>query len=194
MRRSGGTPRRFDGLDGRVRGRRGRNRRGRCRRRRARCGLRSRAAARHIARVARAQLPRPVRVTVAPGVTRRAAGAAARSRRLLRAGRPLSAALVAPDDGHPGAGGGRAGDRRRLPAAGRGGAGRRRRGRASRGCSASAARTPSRRSPTERRRCPRVDKIVGPGNKYVAAAKSYVARDCAIDFQAGPERDPDPVG
>ncbi len=33
---------------------------------------------------------------------------------------------------------------------------------------------------------PRVDKIVGPGNKYVAAAKSYVARDCAIDFQAGP--------
>lgn len=33
---------------------------------------------------------------------------------------------------------------------------------------------------------PRVDKIVGPGNKYVAAAKSIVARDCAIDFQAGP--------
>ena len=31
-----------------------------------------------------------------------------------------------------------------------------------------------------------MDKIVGPGNKYVAAAKSYVARDCAIDFQAGP--------
>jgi histidinol dehydrogenase len=33
---------------------------------------------------------------------------------------------------------------------------------------------------------PRVDKIVGPGNKYVAAAKSLVARDCAIDFYAGP--------
>ena len=33
---------------------------------------------------------------------------------------------------------------------------------------------------------PRVDKIVGPGNKYVAAAKSMVARDCAIDFYAGP--------
>jgi histidinol dehydrogenase len=33
---------------------------------------------------------------------------------------------------------------------------------------------------------PRVDRIVGPGNKYVAAAKAYVARDCAIDFQAGP--------
>jgi len=33
---------------------------------------------------------------------------------------------------------------------------------------------------------PRVDKIVGPGNKYVAAAKSMVAGDCAIDFYAGP--------
>lgn len=33
---------------------------------------------------------------------------------------------------------------------------------------------------------PRVDKIVGPGNAYVAAAKSLVARECAIDFHAGP--------
>jgi histidinol dehydrogenase len=33
---------------------------------------------------------------------------------------------------------------------------------------------------------PRVDKIVGPGNRYVAAAKSLVSRDCAIDFFAGP--------
>ena len=33
---------------------------------------------------------------------------------------------------------------------------------------------------------PRVDKIVGPGSAYVAAAKAYVARDCAIDFYAGP--------
>ena len=33
---------------------------------------------------------------------------------------------------------------------------------------------------------PRVDKIVGPGNKYVAAAKAFVQRDCAIDFEAGP--------
>src|SRR5204863_5520434 len=32
----------------------------------------------------------------------------------------------------------------------------------------------------------RVDKIVGPGNRYVAAAKAIVARDCAIDFYAGP--------
>ena len=36
---------------------------------------------------------------------------------------------------------------------------------------------------------PRVDKIVGPGNQYVAAAKALVAADCAIDFYAGPDRD-----
>lgn len=33
---------------------------------------------------------------------------------------------------------------------------------------------------------PRVDKIVGPGNAYVTAAKKQVAFDCAIDFLAGP--------
>ena len=33
---------------------------------------------------------------------------------------------------------------------------------------------------------PRVDKIVGPGNRYVATAKAIVAGDCAIDFYAGP--------
>lgn len=33
---------------------------------------------------------------------------------------------------------------------------------------------------------PRVDKIVGPGNRYVAAAKALVASDCGIDFYAGP--------
>ncbi|MCX6544904.1 MAG: histidinol dehydrogenase [Acidobacteria bacterium] len=33
---------------------------------------------------------------------------------------------------------------------------------------------------------PRVDKIVGPGNSYVAEAKALVARECAIDFYAGP--------
>lgn len=33
---------------------------------------------------------------------------------------------------------------------------------------------------------PAVDKIVGPGNAYVAAAKARVAADCAIDFFAGP--------
>jgi histidinol dehydrogenase len=33
---------------------------------------------------------------------------------------------------------------------------------------------------------PRVDKIVGPGNRYVAAAKALVAGECGIDFYAGP--------
>ena len=35
-------------------------------------------------------------------------------------------------------------------------------------------------------RVPRVDKIVGPGNRYVAAAKALVASDCPVDFEAGP--------
>lgn len=33
---------------------------------------------------------------------------------------------------------------------------------------------------------PRVDKIVGPGSAWVAAAKAVVAPDCAVDFYAGP--------
>jgi histidinol dehydrogenase len=32
----------------------------------------------------------------------------------------------------------------------------------------------------------RVDKIVGPGNAWVSAAKAIIAADCAIDFYAGP--------
>ncbi|MEO8680884.1 MAG: histidinol dehydrogenase [Vicinamibacterales bacterium] len=36
------------------------------------------------------------------------------------------------------------------------------------------------------RSVPRVDKIVGPGNRWVAAAKSIVSADCGIDFYAGP--------
>ena len=33
---------------------------------------------------------------------------------------------------------------------------------------------------------PRVEKIFGPGNKYVTAAKQLVCSDCAIDLPAGP--------
>jgi len=33
---------------------------------------------------------------------------------------------------------------------------------------------------------PRVDKVVGPGNLFVTAAKKLVAFDCSIDFLAGP--------
>src|SRR5260370_1979663 len=33
---------------------------------------------------------------------------------------------------------------------------------------------------------PRVDKICGPGNRFVTAGKGLVANDCAIDMPAGP--------
>jgi len=33
---------------------------------------------------------------------------------------------------------------------------------------------------------PRVDKLFGPGNRFVTAAKQLVSRDCAIDLPAGP--------
>jgi histidinol dehydrogenase len=36
------------------------------------------------------------------------------------------------------------------------------------------------------RSIPRVDKICGPGNRYVTAAKQIVSTDCAIDMLAGP--------
>jgi histidinol dehydrogenase len=36
------------------------------------------------------------------------------------------------------------------------------------------------------RSIPRVDKIFGPGNRYVTAAKRQVSADCAIDLLAGP--------
>lgn len=36
------------------------------------------------------------------------------------------------------------------------------------------------------RSIPRVDKICGPGNRYVTAAKKLVSHDCAIDMLAGP--------
>ncbi len=36
------------------------------------------------------------------------------------------------------------------------------------------------------RSVPRADKIVGPGNRFVAAAKKLVAGECGIDFIAGP--------
>lgn len=36
------------------------------------------------------------------------------------------------------------------------------------------------------KKVPRVDKIVGPGNRYVAAAKRLVSGTCGVDFVAGP--------
>ncbi len=51
-----------------------------------------------------------------------------------------------------------------------------------------AARKPSPPSPTAPKPSPRVDKIFGPGNRYVTAAKQLVSSDCAIDLPAGPNR------
>ncbi len=39
---------------------------------------------------------------------------------------------------------------------------------------------------SERETIPRVDRIVGPGNAYVAAAKKLLAGEVGIDFVAGP--------
>ena len=36
------------------------------------------------------------------------------------------------------------------------------------------------------KRVPRVEKIFGPGNRFVSAAKQLVSNDCAIDLPAGP--------
>src|SRR6267378_5234590 len=36
------------------------------------------------------------------------------------------------------------------------------------------------------KRVPRVEKIFGPGNRFVTAAKQLVSSDCAIDLPAGP--------
>jgi len=142
-------------------------------------------AARHIARVARAQLPRAVRVTVAPGVT-----VEQQVRPLDRVGcyvpggrYPLPSSLlmtaiparvagvreivaVCPKP-----------DPIVLAAAATAGITRLFRIGGAHAIAALAYGTTA---------IPRVDKIVGPGNKYVAAAKTYVSADCAIDFQAGP--------
>ena len=105
---------------------------------------------------------------------------------MLRAWRPLSPALVPPHDGYSRARGRCPRDRRRLLEArssrdARGARGRHR-------PAAQARRRARHRGARFRYRdtIPRVDKIVGPGNAYVAAAKALVSSSCAIDFFAGP--------
>ena len=120
---------------------------------------------------------------------RRAADRSARPRRLLCAGRPLPTSLVAADDGDS------RGARRAcgeivvvcprpepvvMAAALEAGVSRMFRIGGAHAVAALAYGT---------RTVPRVDKIVGPGNRYVAAAKALVAADCGIDFYAGPDRD-----
>ncbi len=142
-------------------------------------------AARNIARVARAQLPRPSRVAVAPGIT------------VEQRVRPLdSVGCYVPGGRHPlpssllmtaiparvaGVGDVIAVCPRPEPvvvaAALAAGVTRLFQIGGAQAIAALAYGTAS---------VPRVDRIVGPGNKYVAAAKNYVAGDVGIDMQAGP--------
>jgi histidinol dehydrogenase len=176
--------RRFDGLDGPAEIPRDQWRR---RARQAPLEVRRAiaAAARNIARVARAQVPRPFRVRVAPGVS-----VEQRVRPLDRVGcyvpggryplpssllmtaiparvagvaeiiavcpRPEPVVLAAAEA---------AGVTRLFQLGG------------AHAIAALAFGTPT---------IPRVDRIVGPGNRYVAAAKMHVSTECGIDMQAGP--------
>src|SRR6187401_303254 len=144
-----------------------------------------RTAARHIARVARSQLPQSTRVTVAPGVS-----VEQRVRPLDRVGcyvpggrYPLPSSLLMtaiPADAagvtevvavcpRP--------EPVVMAAALEAGVSRLFRVGGAHAVAAMAYGTKT---------VPQVDKIVGPGNRYVAAAKALVAADCGIDFYAGP--------
>ena len=154
-----------------------------------RCAARSRQAARNIARVASRQIPKHCDLDGRARRLGRAARRAARARRLLRARRPLSAALVAADDRRAGARRRRPRGHRRLPAARTGGDGRGARGRRDAGCSASAARTRSPRSPTARPRFRAWTRSSGPATATSPPRRRSSRGDCAIDFYAGPDRD-----
>jgi histidinol dehydrogenase len=142
-------------------------------------------AARHIARVARRQLPRTSRMTVAPGVSvEQRVEAIARVGCYVPGGRfplPSSLLMTAIPARVAGVGDIIAVCPRPEPAvmaaALEAGVTRLFRVGGAHAIAALAFGTAT---------IPRVDKIVGPGNRYVAAAKAYVAGECAIDFYAGP--------
>lgn len=144
-----------------------------------------RAAARNIRRVAKAQVPRGWRLTVSPGV-----GVEQRVVPLQRVGcyvpagrHPLPSSLLMTALPARAAGVGEVfaccprPDAAVYAAALEAGVDRLFRIGGAHAVAAMAYGTPT---------VPRVDKIVGPGNRWVSAAKSLVAADCAIDFYAGP--------
>src|SRR5262245_17472028 len=144
-----------------------------------------RAAARNIRRVARAQKPRPFTVTVAPGIrVEQRIVPLERVGCYVPAGRyPLPSSLLMTAVPARTAGVGEIviacprPDAAVFAAAVEAGADRLFRMGGAHAVAALACGT---------RSVPRVDKIVGPGNRWVAAAKAIVARDCSIDFFAGP--------
>jgi histidinol dehydrogenase len=144
-----------------------------------------RVAAKNIRAVAKRQVTARMEAARRRGPHRRATHRAARPRRLLRARRSLSPALDGTDDGDsrdiagvkdviavcpkP--------DAVVMAAALEAGVSRFFRIGGAQAIAALAYGTES---------VPRVNKIVGPGNRYVAAAKAQIAADCGIDFYAGP--------
>ena len=105
---------------------------------------------------------------------------------MLCSRRAISVAFHVADDGDSGAGCGRAADSRGVAAPGAGDSGGRRISRRAASSTALAERRRSLRLPMEQRAFRAWNKIVGPGNRYVTAAKKLVAFDCAIEFLAGP--------
>ena len=142
-------------------------------------------AARHIARVAEAQLPKPSRIVVVPGVSvEQRVEPLARVGCYVPGGRfPLPSSLLMTAVPARVAGVSEIivacprPDPTVMAAAVEAGVTRMFRMGGAHAIAALAYGTPS---------VPRVDKIVGPGNRFVAAAKAIVAADCAIDFYAGP--------
>ena len=185
-------------IDGRARDRRSAELQRRARRpsrRRSASALRSR-------RRARAQLPRAPARGLRPQLelprrrrhAARPEGHAAGPRRHLRAGRQGGLSVERADERDSGAGGRRRRDRHggadAQGRAQRAGAGRRRAWPACTASSRSAARRRWPRWPTARRPCPRVDKITGPGNAYVASAKRRVFGTGRHRHDRRAERDP----
>jgi histidinol dehydrogenase len=148
-----------------------------------RCALRIAAA--NIRRVARAQVPKPSRVRVAPGVViEQVVTPLRRVGCYVPAGRyPLPSSLLMTAIPARVAGVGEVivvcprPDAVVLAAAKIAGVDRVFRVGGAHAIAALAYGTPT---------IPRVDRIVGPGSTWVAEAKALVSRDCAIDFYAGP--------
>ena len=124
----------------------------------------------------------------------RAARDAARPRRHLRAGRQGGVSVVGADERDSGASGRRRARSswscRRPTACAIRWCSPPRIWPASTACSRSAARRRSPRWPTAPQTIPAVDKIFGPGNAYVAAAKRRVFGTVGIDMIAGPSEIP----
>ena len=150
---------------------------------------RNRPCGKKLRKVATRQVPQTVAGDHQRRRDDRAARHAARPCGVLRARRPLSAALVPSHDGDHRTGGRGERDHRGVPAAGCDGHAGGDSKPASIGCCGSVERTRLQRSPTGRSPLPRVDKIVGPGNAYVSAAKALVSPDCGDRLRGRAERD-----